>query len=163
MPSTVDTPSDRTNDPSPYLTARLRLLLRRSLPVGLEVTAFFIGSNCRSLLVVQENEIEANDIPLEEGEFISMENSPPLGKCIEGLDVMDKDNMEDDGMFMEDDCPQQISQRVQQNDSMTPSTSHYNSDTFTDTEDFRIVVKYFAKDDNDINFIKVHRKRGRKK
>ncbi|KAI0488535.1 hypothetical protein KFK09_028371 [Dendrobium nobile] len=102
---------------------------------------------------------ERIDIPLEEGEFVSMEHDSPISKCIEELVVRNHDTIEDDGMFMEDECPQQTIQREHPRGSKTLSTSYYNSDALTDTEDMHIAAKCFAMDDNDFSFSKVHSKR----
>ncbi|KAI0496347.1 hypothetical protein KFK09_022663 [Dendrobium nobile] len=87
---------------------------------------------------------ERNGNQLEEGEVVLVEVLPSLG---EGKGVM-----EEDGMFMEDEYPQQIS-HVELH-SKTPSTSCYNSDAFTDMEDMGLVAKCFPKDDNDLSFVR---------
>jgi len=101
----------------------------------LNLNGNMLSHNLYNPLNEQENEIEAIEILLEEGELVSIKNISPLKKGIECIAVRDKFNMEDDGMFMEDECPQQISQGFQRSDSKTPSTSHYSSDTFSYAED----------------------------
>ncbi|KAI0492099.1 hypothetical protein KFK09_026364 [Dendrobium nobile] len=107
-------------------------------------------------------EDEMNDVPLEDGEFVSMQNGYPIFKCIEVLVVRNRDPIKVDSMFMENEFPQHTSLSEHSSVSKTFSTTYYNSDVLTDTKDMQIAAKYFAKDDNDFSFSKVHSKRGRK-
>ncbi|PKU63233.1 Putative ubiquitin-like-specific protease 1B [Dendrobium catenatum] len=88
---------------------------------------------------------DRNDNLLEEGNVFSMEVCQSERKG--------NGNMEDDDLFMEDECPQQNA--IVDLHSKIASTSCYNSDAFIDTEDMGFVAKCFPKDDNDTSFCKL--------
>ncbi|PKU85202.1 hypothetical protein MA16_Dca018252 [Dendrobium catenatum] len=68
----------------------------------------------------QSNDGERNDIPLEEGEFASMEHCSPLSKCIEDLVVTARDNLEDDDIDLSCDYTCDVADAI----------SHWCSPTF---------------------------------
>ncbi|PKU64474.1 hypothetical protein MA16_Dca008397 [Dendrobium catenatum] len=84
-------------------------------------------------------------------ENLFMDHCPLPSICFKEPVMKATNNWEEDGRFMEDDCPN--FHRVHSNDSMTPSTSNYYSDALTDTEEMHIAAKCFSKDDNDTSCV----------
>ncbi|KAH0468387.1 hypothetical protein IEQ34_003420 [Dendrobium chrysotoxum] len=112
--------------------------------------------------IVIQLPIEEGGRNLEDGEIVTIVHSSSLDKC--NVELVERENgfLEDDGMFIEGDCPQMTAIRDHPSGSKNFTSSYYNSDVFTDTEDMNITAKNFTRDDNDLSFFKVRSKRGRK-